>query len=168
MRNLILVILLLLTSVNSRVPRKVDADYNGWSRFRLNYMDNVECYFVDSELFNVGKSQEITGNADIVDFIPAPVTGKRLLVKGLLIHGEGNNGETHIESSDQSRHLLTLYHANSSNLTPSGEVNLVIPSGQGVRVRTISRNVSKTFIGISYRVISDELADRIIASNKLD
>lgn len=137
------------------------------SYFVVNGDNDVVVHATDGKLLNIGKTEEVTGDVDIVSWLSAPPIGKQLIIKGGLIHGEGNAGETHIESSNQAQHLLTLYHANSSNLAPSGEINVIIDEGQGIRIRTQDRAGKRTFIGISYRVISTELGNKIKALNSL-
>lgn len=136
------------------------------SYFYMNDSD-VSIQVVDNKLFNASKAQEITDDQTLTDFIAAPGALKHIIVKGALIHGDGNSGITKIHSTDNSKTILVLYHANSSNIAPSGEINVICPVNNGITITSTGRAGKQTFIGISYRIISADLATKILALNGL-
>lgn len=95
-----------------------------------------------------GKSVEVTGNATVTDFI-TPNAKETLIVKGMLLHGEGNTGTTSLVTST-GRLLLKLYHSNQSAVSPQGRTNIRLSAGETIGYVVEGRNAgNRTFIGIS-------------------
>lgn len=95
-----------------------------------------------------GKSVEVTGNATGTGFL-VPNAREIMVVKGMLLHGDGNTGTTSIVTSS-GRLLLKLYHSNQSAVSPQGRTNIRLSDGETIGYVVEGRNGgNKTFIGVS-------------------
>lgn len=95
-----------------------------------------------------GKAVEITGNSTVENYL-SPSPNEFLVVKGMLLGGTGNTGESRIET-DKGKILLVLYHSVQSRFSPSGRTNIVLDPGESIRIITVDRVAQdKTFVGVS-------------------
>lgn len=105
---------------------------------------------VDPSANETGKSIIIVGNAVNATFI-TPTSGKRLVVKGMFINGNGNSGTATIEGAVSGEIFIKSYFANNtSGIAPSDTVNLVLGVDESVLLRTVARGATdETFFGVS-------------------
>jgi len=95
-----------------------------------------------------GKSVEFVGDNTLNGFIQ-PAANERIIVKGMLISGDGNNGITRITTST-GKVLLALYHSVNAQLSPSGRTHLILEVGEEINIVSSSRGpTNNTFVGIS-------------------
>lgn len=101
-----------------------------------------------------GKSYALVGNTTQAYEI-VPPSGGYLIVKGMYISGEGNNGKSTIEGST-GRILLPLYHTIQNQATPSGRTNIKLDVDETILLRTTGRVVTnETFFGVSVIVVKE-------------
>lgn len=95
-----------------------------------------------------GKATELTGDQTVNGFID-PSPNEYLIVKGMLIGGQGNTGECRIETSE-GRLLLVLYNSIQNQIAPAGRTHIDLNPGESIKLLTTGRGPGdKTFFGVS-------------------
>ena len=108
---------------------------------------------VDPSANETGSSTIVIGNAVDTTYI-SPPSGKRLVVKGLFVNGNGNSGTATVESSTGTILIKSYFANNTSGVAPSDTVNLVLDTDATIVLRTVGRGATdETFFGVSYIVI---------------
>ena len=93
----------------------------------------------------------ITGNVtNRVLVEPSP--GNMLIIKGLTIIGEGNQGKVYIErenGTSECNVLLPAYFSAQSRAGASSALNIILDMNEKLILNTTDRN-GETFVGVSY------------------
>lgn len=98
---------------------------------------------------NVSKPTTIVGNVtDLVLLAPAP--GKHLIIKGITVVGDGNQGTVKIKRETGGVTILPVYFSAQNRAGTSGALNIELGVDERVLVTATDRGTSETFIGLSY------------------
>lgn len=103
---------------------------------------------VDNGFANSSVPHEFTGDtADHV--LVAPQPGQRLVVKGVTILGDGNQGKVKIKRGNGVT-ILPAWFSAQNRAGASGALNVVLNPDEVVTVTATGRGQSETFVGVSY------------------
>lgn len=101
---------------------------------------------VEDGLFNTSTPLEVTGN--VTETLILGEADKEIVIKGMLISGEGNVGEAKIVAGGNT--LLPLYFSNATHITASNALHLVIPPATDVELITTDRGGNESFAGVTW------------------
>lgn len=97
------------------------------------------------------KSVPLTFTGDIASQdLVAPAAGRRLVIKGITIIGDGNQGTVKVRRGAGNVTILPVYFSAQNRAGASGSLNIVLNVNEKVNVTATGRAASETFVGISY------------------
>jgi len=100
---------------------------------------------------NYGKSIPFMFDGNISNvLLLRPDSGKRLVVKGMTISGNGDAGVVKITRSSDNACILPYYFDNKTGGKTSANLNLILKSNEAVLITTKNRENFETFVSISY------------------
>ena len=103
---------------------------------------------------NYGKSIPFMFDGNVSNMLLLrPDSGKRLLIKGMTIGGNGDIGVVKITRSSDDACILPYYFDNKTGGKTSANLNLILKPNERVLVTTKNRENFETFIGITYMEI---------------
>jgi len=101
-----------------------------------------------------GKSIPFMFDGDVSNvLLLRPTSGKRLVVNGMTISGNGDTGVAKITRGSDNACILPYYFDNKTGGKTSANLNLILKPNERVLVTTTNRENFETFIGISYMEI---------------
>lgn len=104
---------------------------------------------VDNGFSNDSKPAEIIGNVT-GQVLVAPAAGRKLIIKGITIIGNGNQGEVKVKRAGGIT-VLPAYFSAQNRAGTSGSLNLRLNVDEPLTVTTTGRGATdETFVGVSY------------------
>lgn len=113
-------------------------------------VEGNDFFSVETGLANTSVSTLITGNVAGQIFITPSSADSFIIVKGITILGDGNQGKVYVKRSVGNKVLLPTYFSAQNRAGTSSALNIVLNVGENVIIDTIDRGTSETFIGVTY------------------
>ena len=111
-------------------------------------IDGHHAFITENGFYNISTPALFTGNGTKV-ILPAVTPGDCLIIKGITIIAEGNQGTVKLFAGD--RLILPLYVSNFSRSTTSPALNLKVAYGEELTAVLAGRGATEeTFVGITY------------------
>ncbi len=109
--------------------------------------DGHQVVAIEDGLYNSSVPVTVTGDVTDEVVIPA-VAGKKIVIRTILLQGEGNIGEAKINCDGVT--YLPLYFTVQARAITSPSLRLVMPENKAVTLTTTGRVANETFAGITY------------------
>jgi hypothetical protein len=96
--------------------------------------------------YNISTPKTIVGNG--TETLIEGVAGKKIIIKGITILGDGNAGSVKIVADGVT--YLPCYFSAQNKAGVSAQARIQIPENTDVEAVLVGRGTSETFIGITY------------------
>ncbi len=103
---------------------------------------------VEDGYYNKSIPTVVTGNVTDQVIIPACSPGDCVVIKAMLITGEGNQGTARLKVG--STVILPLYFSVANHAAASSQVRIRPEVGEAVTITTEGRSTNETFVGVTY------------------
>lgn len=113
--------------------------------------------FITTEngLFNKSVSTIITGDVTNQLFVSPQNTTSRIVIKGITVLGNGNQGEVFVKRTVGDKIILPTYFSAQNRAGTSSALNIVLEPQENIVITTTGRTTSQSFIGVTYIEIED-------------
>lgn len=122
-----------LTHISDRINKKIDGSY---------------ALAVEEGYYNKSIPTVVTGNVTDQVIIPACAPGDCVVVKAMLITGNGNVGKAYLKAG--ATVILPLYFSVANHAAASTQVRIRPGAGEAVTITTTDRGGNETFVGVTY------------------
>lgn len=110
---------------------------------------------MENGLQNISSSIIIAGNTTNQLFISPQTATSRIVVKGITILGDGNQGTVLVKRVVGDKVILPTYFSAQNRAGTSSALNIVLEPQENIIITNTRRTTSQSFIGVIYIEIED-------------